>query len=213
MNIEDLVGKFHAHLTLDAPGEMDGLRKYCAGKSIKVTVIDLQGTARSDIMTTHYFMDGKPGAVGRIMAELREKADVLGLAGFIVRRVKLEHESLPSIEPYTRENYREVHVKLEIPADAYEKAKARLFELAPVHGFVPSRNPREANEESVMQLVNFRFYDGTPSEADRKVDEAMAAIGAECGVVKGRRSETVVFDSNIRMDEDWSSFWKGWKGK
>jgi hypothetical protein len=203
----ELAGRFHAHLSVTATSEtIEALRALCKSQRVKLTVVDLEnlaGRSQTDVMTTSYHEDPAAGAVGRVVERLSALSAALGEAGFDVVRAKLEHESLPSLQPYTAEHYHEVHVKLEIPAAGYDEAAAGLRELGQVHGFVPSRNPRERGAEWVMQFVNLRLYEGGQEDADRRVIDLLRALRAAGHEVVEVKRETVVFDTHQQLDRWW----------
>ena len=90
-----LVGKFHAHLSVEAEeSELEALKEFCAQRKVKLTVIELEnleGRAQSDVMTTSHYRIDSPDAVSQITKHLMELTQQLTEAGYSVLRAKLEH--------------------------------------------------------------------------------------------------------------------------
>ena len=202
----NLVGRFHAHLTVRVdPENIEGLRAVCQDRRVKLTIIDLENTEgrqQTDVMTTSYFLDKSHAAVTRIVDHLIELADALDASGYSVIRAKLEHESTPSVETYSREQYHEVHIKLRIPTPEFDAARIRLGELGSELGFVPSRNPLERRPEFTTQFVNLRIYEGDLSSADGRVAAIVQRVGDEFEVIEVKR-ETTLFDTHQALDQWW----------
>ncbi|MEZ4320654.1 MAG: hypothetical protein R3F61_24440 [Myxococcota bacterium] len=201
-----LTGRFHSHLTV-ATSELERLRAFCASERIKLTVVDLDdadGRVQRDVMTTRYHKDEAPGAIGRIADDLVDLGNRLTGAGFLVLRAKLEHETEPSLEPYGPGRYHEVHVKLAIPPDGYEAARAWLVENGRAHGFVASSNPRERTDEAVLQFVNLRIYEGDRAAADVRVAEILALLGDQGFDIVEVKRETTIFDTHHALDRWWA---------
>ena len=83
----------------------------------------------------------------------------LGEAGFEVVRVKLEHESIPSLATFDQQHYHEVHVKLSIPHREFDDAYKQLKAMGDKYHFVPSRNPldTDSNEQGGEVYGAWRF--------------------------------------------------------
>lgn len=204
----DICGKFHAHLTLNVPGEqIDDCRTFCREQKVKLTVIDLEnasGKKQTDVMTTSHYLDAAPDAVSRITTQLHELATRAQSNGFPVVRAKLEHESLPSFSRFDRHRYHEVHIKLQMPNSSFEEDYQQLKEMGKDFGFVPSRNPLQRDEDWVTQFVNLRIYEGHRADADEmvaRVEEALTATGFQRRETK---RETVVFDTAQELDGWWA---------
>lgn len=199
--LSGLVGRFHSHVTVRAAP--DALRDFCRGRRLKPTVIDLEdfdGRSQRDIMTTAYHR-GPLAAVG---AELARIVSALEAAGITVLRVKLEHESLPTAEPFTAHRYREVHVKLAIPEDEYGDRMAALRAGASKWGYVPSRNPNQRREGHLLQFVNQRHYAGTAAQVQAQTDALVASL-AEAGLrIIEVKAETAVVDTARSVDAWWA---------
>jgi len=213
MNLGDLpafaslTGKFHAHLTVETcEDRLEELKDLCKSLKTKLTVIDLHnfdGRHQSDVMLTCYFHDTQPGAVGRFATRLAGYAQNLQEHGFNVLRGKMEHESLPSISPYTKANYHEVHFKLLIEESKFESIFEKLKKLSGSYGFVPSQNPYEKKDNGVTQFINLRIYDGTQESADQKVHEIHTVLEELDLKVLETKRETIVFDTFRKLDQWW----------
>lgn len=192
-----VVGKFHGHVTIEDNGS---IADYCRGRSIKLTTIEderADGSSRTVHMTTSYYLDLEPGALGRAIARLEALADGLQAAGFVVIRKKLEHEGLPTIEPFSESNYREFHIRLSIPQKSKQVVR-QLAERAGLKCFM-SRNPVVG---SMDQFVSFRCYDGLLVESEVKLRGLLDALDKSRLKVIAVKRETAVYDTNPQMD-DW----------
>lgn len=202
-------GKFHSHITVHVSGddEIERLRMFCRERRVKLTVIDLEnfrGRAQRDVMTTqHYRVEGS-GAVREIIESLRELTRELGEEGFEVVRVKLEHESLPTLPVFDGSNYREIHVKLRVDPARFDEELAWLREVSGRWGFVPSSNPRAIHGDHIVQFVNLRLYEGTLEETEAVVADLVSALVARGLDVAEVKQETAVFDTNLDLDRWWA---------
>jgi len=196
-----LSGRFHSHITVRTTP--DTLRSFCRGRALKATVIDLadfDGRAQRDVMTTAYHR----GTIEDVGAQLSRTVVALEGAGLAPLRVKLEHESLPTIEPFTAHRYREVHVKLAIPEDDYAARMDALRAMAPAWGFVPSRNPYQRRAGHLLQFLNLRFYDGGLDAVAEKTDALSAALSREGLRIVEIKAETAVIDTAHSVDAWWA---------
>lgn len=200
-DLERLVGRFHSHLTVRTD-DLDGFRVACAALGCKPTIIDLARGDRSqrDVMATRHHVDDAPGAVGRIRAVLTGLARDLGARGHPVIRVKIEHESLPSLPSFDRARYHEVHIKLSI---AEAELQAALASLRGHPELVPSRNPRECRDGWVHQFLNARIHEGDRADADARVQGWCAELVARGLSVVEVKRETVVLDDAPSHDAWW----------
>ena len=207
-SVEGLRGKFHAHLTLCI--KESGLKscgEFCRTQRVKLTVIDLEsssGQTQTDVMTTSHYRDEEAGAVARILRQLSELAKKATSAGFSVQRIKLEHESLPSLPQFDAEHYHEVHIKLKIAKHTFPAAKRRLQELGEKYGFVVSRNPRQITEDFIYQFANMRIYEGTQEAADERVYTIQTALADSSFDIEQVKRETVLLDTAHEMDAWWT---------
>jgi hypothetical protein len=200
IGVQDVIGKFHAHVTVEAD---DRLADFCKGRSIKVTAIEDQrpGATRLTWMTTSYYSDEEPGAYDRTVAKLKVLASSLSQAGFSVLRSKLEHESLPTAEPFSKNNYREFHVRISLPADRVAEAREDIrkdAETADLKCFM-SKNQMAGKLD---QFVSFRCYDGSVRDADWRLGALLNILGGRGYNPIEVKRETAVYDTNPEMD-DW----------
>ncbi len=204
---ENIDGIFHAHLTVTAAfDQLPALRDLCRGQGVKLTIVDLEKESRQqrDVMTTSYYRESSPGSLRRIVGQLIDLAAVLNSQGYPVMRAKLEHETRPTVTTFSRAQYHEVHIKLAIPAESFPDRRERLAELGKVEGFVASSNPRERTDGRVMQFVNLRIYEGDQTAADARVRDLVNLLETEGFVVRETKQETVIFDTNLALDEWWA---------
>ena len=205
---QKIVGKFHAHLTLNVSvDQLDLCRDFCRDQKVKLTIIDLEnatGQQQTDVMTTSHYKDTQPGAVRRITDHLLNLAKAAEQHKFPVLRAKLEHESLPSFETFDEHRYHEVHIKLDMPRDSFNNDYQRLKQLGADHGFVPSRNPLQRGETSVTQFVNLRIYEGQHSDADVQVQTIEQSLDQAGYQRLETKRETVVFDTAQELDGWWA---------
>ncbi|MBX2799779.1 MAG: hypothetical protein KTR31_19025 [Myxococcales bacterium] len=209
--LAQLCGRFHSHVTVrmptNAPEVLEALHRVARTEHAKVTVIELADLAdrvERDVMLTRYHVDADPGALGRISDSLAATCRAVQAADLTVIRVKVEHESQPSLPRYDAERYHEVHIKLQIPAERYEADYAWLREQGAVHGWRPSRNPRERRADHVMQFVTLRCYDGDRAAADARVAEVEQALSHRGLQIREIKRETTVLDTRREHDRWWA---------
>lgn len=207
-SVEGLRGKFHAHLSLcTKESGLKSCEEFCRAQRVKLTVIDLEsssGHTQTDVMTTSHYRDEEAGAVPRILRQLSMLAKKANSAGFSVQRIKLEHESLPSLPQFDVEHYHEVHIKLKIAKHTFAAAKQRLQELGAEYGFVASRNPRQVTEDFVYQFANMRIYEGTLEAADEHICTIQTALAENGFDIEQVKRETVLLDTAYEMDSWWT---------
>jgi hypothetical protein len=195
--LRDLEGRFHAHLTVD--GEPSAT--VCATLGARATIIDLDGArAQRDGMVT---IDHR-GRLSAFGPRLLALVDGLGAAGLPVRRVKVEHGSVPTIAVFDRHRYREVHVKLAIPRDAVAAAFERLEAGRATWGYALSRNPREQTDTHLVQFVNLRLYEGDVAAANARVAALVAWLAAHGLAPVEVQQETAVIDTDHGVDAWWA---------
>lgn len=205
-------GKFHSHITVAVTrGEGEGaqieqLRGWCRQRKIKLTVIDLsrQDRHQRDVMTTQHYKIEAEDAVEQIIDQLIALCEALEDSGYTILRVKLEHESLPTLNTFSAAQYREVHIKLKLDAQGYEQQLQALRELGQTHHFVPSSNPHERHEDYVAQFINLRIYEGDLARADAHVAQLQAALIAQRFDIIQTKAETTIFDTNLALDRWWA---------
>lgn len=192
--VETLVGKFHAHITVHTDKEFE------CPKGWKTTIILLKkdGREQKDVMITRHFVLGseKNPNLESIMNELHDTRKGLWGVGHNVIRVKLEHESLPTLSP-TEITYRECHIKIKKPTET---------NLITVDGFVESSNPMEVTTTHSTVFLNARFYQGSVDNIDCAIDkvvEQLKALNPKCEILETKK-ETTVYDTNHGLDKWWA---------
>lgn len=192
--IEDLTGNFHAHITF-----LTKQQQPQAPKGWKTTIILLEKGARkqTDVMVTRHFVvpTDKTPTIASVQEELNRVVETLKQQGHEVVRVKLEHESLPTLKP-SKHNYRECHVKVFIP---------NKESFLPAKGFVFSRNPMETREDGRVMFVNARYRSGDIEQVDHQILLAvglMKRLNPKCKILE-TKVETTVMDTNQWHDKWW----------
>lgn len=206
---ESISGKFHSHITvkISNQSEVSRLREFCKKRRVKFTEIDLSdfsGREQKDIMITKHFLTDGKDAVYKIIDDLDSLSKEATKEGFEVVRVKLEHESLPTISRFDSNNYREIHIKLRVRKDEYDWTMDFLKMYSKMYGYVPSKNPASDKGEFLSQFVNVRYYDGTLSDTDDKVTKLVRFLTENGILVEEVKSETAVFDTNLSLDSWWA---------
>lgn len=189
----NLKGKFHVHLTLLCNSFDSSL------KSWKTTIIQLNKGEQEQLdvmLTKHYFVPSrKTQSLEDIKSDVAQAVVDVKKLGYRVVRVKLEHESLPTLAP-SRENYRECHIKLKLPKD---------YVLDCPEGFVKSSNPLAQLAEHDVYFINKRWYDGCVDSIEAEVAQAAAYVSQHNSVeVLEAKVESVVLDSNQMLDKWWA---------
>ena len=178
----DLQGKFHVHLTVKNKTDFKL-------PTWKQTIILLSNDNKEqlDIMfTKHYFIpSNKTKSVEDIKRDVDKYVKELNSRGIEVIRVKLEHESLPTLSP-SESNYRECHIKV---------LENKLTSIP--EGFVKSKNPIQEG----VYFLNKRWYVGDISDIEHEVDLVVEFLKEAVIEVK---LESIVFDSNKRLDKWWA---------
>lgn len=200
ISTRDVTGKFHAHVTVEAD---DRLADFCKGRSVKVTVIEDQrpGSTRLTWMTTSYYLDEESGAYDRVVAKLESLSSSLSQAGFSVLRSKLEHESLPTAEPFSKSVYREFHVRISLPADRAAEAREDIRKDAESAGLKCFMSKNQMADK-LNQFVSFRCYEGPVRDAEWKLGALLNILGGRGYNPVEVKRETAVYDTNPEMD-DW----------
>ena len=202
-----LLGKFHAHITFNLrENQIEPCKQWCRDRKAKLTIIDLAnltGQSQTDVMLTVHFRESTDNAVNHITKRLVELTELAEESGFTVIRVKLEHESLPTLSKFDRQHYQEVHIKLDIPAPQYKADYQRLRELGKQYGFVPSQNPLQRSETMITQFANLRIYEGDYESASFQIERITQALADEGFSIKEVKRETIVFDTAQALDSWW----------
>lgn len=195
MNKYNITGKFHAHITIE--GYNDG---FICPKGWKNTIITLNKNNREqrDIMITRHFLHGsnKNPDFKSIEQDCNDAKLELENNGSIVTRIKLEHESLPTVDP-TINNYRECHVKIKKPLN---------INLVLIDNFVESSNPMESHIDYSIVFINARYYSGTVDDIDIKIDNQInefKILNPLCEVIEVKK-ESTIFDTNLELDRWWA---------
>ncbi|MEN0067525.1 MAG: hypothetical protein AAGA48_35665 [Myxococcota bacterium] len=210
--LSNLEGRFHSHVTLRVPAALPAdlratLERLATAHRAKLTVIelaDLDRRVERDVMFTRYFVDDQPGAVARIADDLRVTVTGLLEAHVEPIRVKIEHESLPSLEFFDAERYHEVHIKLSIDAEAFDETYAWLEQAGRDVGWRPSRNPYERRNDQVVQFVTLRAYKGDRAAVDARVLHAVTLLEVQGLVPVEIKRETTVLDTRRAHDAWWA---------
>jgi hypothetical protein len=203
-----LEGKFHSHITLrmQHEQEVERLRRFCRAHRVKLTVIELgdfNTQAQRDVMTTQHHKYTGEDAMTRVLNQIGALVDALVEEQFEVTRVKLEHESMPTLPVFSKGTYREVHIKLHIPHAEYDEVMQTLAAQASSYGFVPSSNPNERRDAYIAQFLNLRFYKGDAAQAQAHVDTLTEHLSAQGLHVAQVKSETTILDTN----QGWDAWW------
>lgn len=208
LDYQGLCGKFHSHITVELgeQASLEALKGWCRERKIKLTVIDLERQQRTqrDVMTTQHYRIEEDDAVAQIIDELILLSQALIAHGYEVSRVKLEHESLPTLPRFDRRQYREIHIKLHLEPARYEQDMALLEQLGASLGFVPSSNPNERTEVHVAQFVNMRIYEGDLAQSEAKIAQLVEALKAHELHVAQVKAETTILDTNLERDRWWA---------
>ena len=203
-----VAGKFHSHVTVavEDDAQIERLRLWCRERKLKLTVIALErGTrAQRDVMTTQHYRVEAPGAAAQILDALIAQCHALRQASMTPLRVKLEHESLPTLARFSPAQYREVHIKLRLPATSYQASLQALAALGQELGFVPSSNPNERGEDHVAHFVNMRLYEGTLAQADARIQGVLDALGERGYEIAQVKAETTLLDTHHALDAWWA---------
>lgn len=195
MQIADLRGNFHAHITLNTSNDT-----FEPPKGWKTTIILLSKDDRhqKDVMITRHFKTGttKTEDVAAIKASIDKTTTKLVKRGFDVVRVKLEHESLPTM-PASEGHYRECHIKIKAPVG---------YQIKSLQNYVQSRNPMSSTEIHFVTFLNARFYSGSVEDIDAQIAKDVIAIKnmnpiAELLEIK---IESAILDTNISLDRWWA---------
>lgn len=209
-----LTGKFHSHITVsgDELIDLDKLQKAAHGK---VTVIGLErgDKSQTDVMVTHHYVTGFKDLVDErdVLSLLKERGRAIADAGFVVSRLKLEHEPLDKASPkeqeqqsFCEQKYIEIHIKCLLREDLLPGVK----ECAENLGWYPSRNVFAVNKNdgTVVQFLNKRYY--KPESVDQVRREYRDFISniqdhPGFGVIKEVKFESAVYDSNDTVDKWW----------
>lgn len=177
----NLVGKFHAHLTMNVSvPEIKGW---------KPTTIILSGEKeQTDVMLTkHYFVPSrKTPTVDDIYADIKNTCENVK-----VLRVKIEHESLPTVAP-SEKTYRECHIKIFVPHG---------ISCEYPDGYVRSRNPKQVSDDGSIFFLNRRWYSGSIESINKELQDLVLDPAIQ---IHETKVESTIFDSNKELDAWWA---------
>lgn len=188
-----LVGKFHVHLTLLCD-KFEG-----RVKGWKTTVITLSNKEHNQIdvmLTKHYVIPSiKCQSIEDIHNDIANSVNLVESLGYKVIRVKLEHESLPTLE-VSEKNYRECHIKIRMTKD---------YDFKCPEGFVKSANPLSKEANADVYFINKRWYKGDIDLIDQEIRESLDFILMHNIVeIIEVKQESIVSDSNNMLDKWWA---------
>jgi hypothetical protein len=194
----ELHGNFHAHITLNT--SQVGFAVPCGWKTTIILLNKGDREQKDTMITKHFRTDTeKTKNVEAIMEVLRNTA--LELAQDVniqVVRVKLEHESLPTLN-ITEHSYREAHIKIQVP---YGK-DVNTNQLT---NYVRSRNPMAVTPDGLITFLNVRFYAGTVSDVDQQINDDVILL-QKCNPhikVLEVKIESAIYDTNLLLDRWWA---------
>lgn len=203
----ELLGKFHSHITINSSNEEKAL---CILRSnsiqAKSTTITLSGRGRdqTDTMLTQHFHTYKYKCYQSIEDYVLYTANILESNGVNVVRIKIEHESLPTLQP-SEDRYRECHIKLKIPNDEVGSVKYLLNvndEL--FNGFALSNNPNEVTTKYTTLFLNSRVYEGSVEGFDNRVKGVVHKLRLLGVLVVEVKIESTTLDTRLSLDKWWA---------
>lgn len=193
--IQQLAGKFHAHITIQHDG-----KDFQIPKGWKSTIILLSRNDKQQVdemITRHFFLGSHRNPdIESIRNDLNQAKELLESGGCQVLRVKLEHEDLPTLPP-SASTYRECHVKYQAPLGTT---------LSHPDALVASSNPMAVHRDYEIRFLNARFYEGSVEEVDAKIQYYVNNLVKENPQIKilEVKRETTVMDSNHELDSWWA---------
>ena len=194
LQLQQLKGNFHAHITILHNGDF----KRLSGWKNTIILLSKDSQYQTDVMLTRHFRTNshKTPDVYSILKVLDKAKMDLQSAGHKVVRVKLEHESLPTLN-VSNQHYRECHIKYKVPHGEVLKS---------IGGFVPSSNPMSVHDSFSHLFLNKRVYEGDCQSVDdtiRKQVQLLSNINPNCTLIEVK-IETTVWDSNLNHDKWWA---------
>lgn len=212
VELKDLKGKFHAHITVLCK-HLPALEAKAKANKAKCTVIHLEkdDQFQIDVMVTKYFFikQDEDKTVFDFLDDLKVISADIESGGMKVLRIKIEHEDLPTLTP-SQDNYWEMHYKCKIPTSegglVEEAVKGGILECMPI--LVASSNPFSTSKDYVIQFFNLRVYEGTPEEVlaihDAHIGALSVILAAFDGELVESKREVIVYDSNHDHDKWWA---------
>lgn len=212
MKKEDLIGKFHAHLTI--PESYLDKAAYVLNKrkiKHKVTVIDLYANdngvlreQRHAMITSHYHTFRYQSYLG-VEESVLKMVRALQESKIPVHRIKIEHEDLPTLAP-TVYTYRECHIKIGFRNTNF-KSELELLKMDTfLKDFRFSNNPHSSDSDFIYQFMNLRTRSGTILDFDSRIDLALQYLISEYPMLKISKPkiETTVIDTRMALDNWWA---------
>ena len=195
MNIYELKGTCHAHITI-----ADDSTTFICPKGWKIAIIVLNNQIKTqkDVIITRHFGIGstKTPTMNDIYDSVKYAIIELKEQGINILRAKLEHETLPSLEP-CKEHYRECHLKFKHPKNE---------PLITIPGYVASRNIMEEIDTHSIAFLSARYYAGSLILVDTAIDiasETIKILNPKAELLSVHK-ESIVFDTNPEMDNWWA---------
>lgn len=205
IKVEDLVGHFHCHLTYLVAKD-SSQEDVVIPHGWKNTVIVLSRVRRSMVdymITKHYIIpSAKTPTIQAMRDDIDRIKELLAKTNKVIR-VKVEHETLPTIAP-DETHYREAHMKVLFPNDLSPNLRCNFIALP---GWQQSSNPNATTDKGDVYFFNRRFYEGTVTSVDKLIDEeinTMRILNPDYPVLEVKK-ESAIYDSN----QDHDSWWLG----
>lgn len=122
-----------------------------------------------------------------------------------IQRFKIELLNEPKyLDFYTDINYREVHIKLNIPRNKFESVRELLKQNEDKFGYSLSNNPKEIAEDYVTQFVNKRYMNISEQEASNHLELVLKFLSELDVSIKEIKEEISVYDTNFDLDKWWT---------
>jgi hypothetical protein len=205
--VNQIAGDFEYHITVSGDDvAAAALAGWAGERGVKFTHIVL---ARGATVSQPMLTVRSAGTVESVLVDASAVVAELGVAGFEVRRLKLESspfaEGVPSTaaqadaEPADR--YFEHHLKLLLPPDADEPA---LADLVTPHEAHLSRNARRTREDGrAERFVTQRCHGVGTDVAVARLEVLTAALRGVGHAIVSVEREYVVYDSRPSVDAGW----------
>jgi hypothetical protein len=199
LNLTELKGKFHCHITY----EIDNANEVKPPHSWKSTIVTLSKAARTmdDFMITkHYVIPSeKTPDLSALMSDVHNTTIMLMTSNKVLR-VKIEHESLPTVSP-SQSTYREVHIRVLPYENGYPADDFVLLE-----DWVRSSTQLNGWNKQESFFVNRRFYSGSVEKVDAiiyKQLDVMKLLNPHHRFVEVK-IESTIYDTNLYHDKWWA---------
>lgn len=193
----DLKGNFHCHITYTTNKDTN-LNFEVYGWKNTIITLNKDDVEQTDVMITKHYKLGSEKTPDYVSIIKNINDAVFSLEGYAVDvvRVKLEHESLPTLKT-NQYNYRECHIKIMKPKSDF---------VVSIPGFVQSRNPMEVTGTHSTVFLNARFYDGDVDSIDRYIDASVkfiSTLNPHAKILEVKK-ETCIEDTNLNLDKWWA---------